>query len=356
MTDARYPAENLIATTRELFAAAGLDGGIAQVVAEILVEADLLGYSTHGLQFVPAYMKMLESGKWTTAGTPSLAADNGAALVIDGQWLPGQYVVVSALETALGRIAGHPVVTVAIKHCHNISCLATYAKRGAEAGYLTIVAASAPGNAVVAPAGGREGRLSTSPFAAGIPARSESHGHPILFDTATSAVTNRAIERARREGTRLPYMSLVDADGQATDDPEAIYTDPPGAILPMGGMETGHKGYLLSLLIEALTSALAGYGRAPGEKPASGNTVFLQLIDPAGFGGAEAFAHETGYLADSLRATPPMDAARPVRAPGDRAYALWHEQTANGVQLHPEILPRMAPLLEKYGISMPAAL
>ena len=349
-TPTRYAADALIGTTRELFAAAGLDSDIAQVVAEILVEADLLGYSTHGLQFVPAYMSALEAGKWATSGEPEIVADSGAALRLDAQRLPGQWATVKAVELALGRAKDHPVVTVAMGRSHNISCLATYCRRAALEGVMAIVTTSAPANAVVAPAGGKAPRLATSPIAAAIPAP----GHPILFDTATSAVTNRLIERTRREGGQLPFKALVDNEGNATTDPEAIYTDPPGAILPMGGMETGHKGYVISVLIEALTSGLAGWGRS--EEGSFGNNVFIQLINPGAFSGIDAFTRETGYLAESCRTAPAMDPDNPVRMPGDRAAAMWADQSANGIQLHPEILPRMAPLLEKYGIDAPTPL
>ncbi|MBT6096518.1 MAG: Ldh family oxidoreductase [Rhodospirillaceae bacterium] len=343
----RYPHQSLIETTTSLFTAGGLDTPIARVVAEILVEADLLGYSTHGLQFVPAYMAALEAGKWTTSGKPEIVADTGAALRLDAHGLPGQWATVKALELALQRRKEHPVVTVAMGRSHNISCLATYCRRAAVQGVMAIVTTSAPGNAVVAPAGGKAPRLSTSPIAAAIP----TTAHPILFDTATSATTNRMIERTRREGGQLPYAALVDADGNPTTDPEAVYSQPPGAILPMGGTETGHKGFAISILIEALTSGLAGWGRA--EAGAFGNNVFLQLIDPAAFSGVDAFTAETGDLADRCRDAAAMDPDAPVRMPGDRAHAMWLDQMANGVELHAEILPRMMPLLEKYGIDAP---
>jgi LDH2 family malate/lactate/ureidoglycolate dehydrogenase len=353
----RYRHDDLIAAAAGLYRSAGLDGEIARVVAEILVEADLLGYTTHGLQFMPAYLAQLEGGKWTTSGAPEIVADNGAALRLDGRGLPGQWNVVKALELALERstVSGgaHPVVSVAIGRSQNISCLATYCRRAAEAGAMALLVTSSPGATGVAPAGGRGMALSTSPIAAGIPARSKSHDHPILFDMATSATTNRALERTRREGGKLPYKSLVDADGNPTDDPEAFYTEPPGAILPMGGIETGHKGTAISILIEALTSGLAGWGRAPGEEKSFGNNVFLQLIDPGAFAGADAFTTETGHLAETIRNVPPMAGTDAVRVPGDRAYRLWREQTEKGVELHPEILPRMAPWFEKYGVAAP---
>ena len=81
----------------------------------------------------------------------------------------------------------------------------------------------------------------------------------------------------------MPGKWLVDNRGEATDDPAALKASPPGAILPLGGLDRGHKGFGLGLMVEALTAGLGGYGRA--DKPTSwGASVFLQMIDPEAFG------------------------------------------------------------------------
>ena len=347
----RYSHRDLTTCTAALFERAGLDSEIAHVVAEVLIEADLMGYDTHGLQFVPAYLLAIEDGRTRRSGQPEILKDAGAALVIDGRFLPGQWVVRHALDRALERIADHPTVTVSICRSQNISCLATYAKRAADRGVMAILAASAPGNAVVAPQGGREPRLSTNPLAMGIPTNTT----PILIDTSTASVTNRQVERTRRAGVRLPDPWLVNSEGKLSDDPEALYTDPPGAILPAGGESQGHKGFALSILVEVLTSGLAGAGRSTPEL-AGGNHVFLQLLDPDAFGGGAAFERETGFLADYCRETTPIDPNQPVRMPGDRAHARWAEQRANGMTLQPEILHRMMPWFDKYGLAAPQPL
>jgi len=348
MTD-RYAAADLTVAAKTLFEKAGAAAPIAQAMADILVEADLLGYGTHGLQFVSAYLAAMEGGKTAREGEPEIVIDNGSALVLDGKGLPGQWVMVRAL--ALARAKDNPMVGIAIRNTANISCLATYARRAALKGYFAIVAASAPTTRAVAPFGGASPVIGTNPFAVGMPGRD----HPILIDTSAAAVTNRAIERAQRLGEKLPFPALVGADGQVSDDPAVLKTDPPGAIRPAGGDEAGHKGFALGLLVEALTSGLAGLGRA-SDKPPAGNAVYLQLIDPRGFAGADAFARETGVLADLCRAAVPCDPARPVRVPGDRAAAMFAEQSTAGVALHPEIMDRMQPLLEKYGIPVPKPL
>lgn len=343
----RYRHTDLINCTAALFERAGLDAPIAGAVAEILVEAELLGYRTHGLQFVPAYIAGVESGRTARNGDPAILRDHESALLLDARSLPGQWVVVRALDMALERLGDNAVMCVAVRGSENISCLATYVKRAAARGVMAILTTSSPGNAAVAPFGGREARYSTNPIAIGIP----TDGTPILIDTSTSSTTNRLIERTRRAGERLARPWLIDNKGRPTDDPAAFFADPPGAIMPAGGLDQGHKGFAFAILVEALTSGLAGAGRADA---ASGSNLFLQLIDPAAFGGLDTFRRETGFFAARCRDTPPLDPAAPVRMPGDRAMALHDEQVANGVTLHPEILPRMQPLLEKYEVPMPA--
>ena len=345
----RFAATDLIQVTADLFAAAGAGRPVARAMAEILVEADLLGYSTHGLQFVPAYLAAMEGGKTTPDGEPEVVVDNGAALVLDGKGLPGQWVMVRALDMALERVGSAPIICIAIRNTANISCLATYARRAALRGYVALVAASAPTTKAVAPFGGAGPVYSTNPFAIGIP----SPDHPILIDTSAAAVTNRGIERAERLGRKLPFPALVAADGRASDDPADFRNG--GAILPAGGEEAGHKGFALGLLVEVLTSGLSGLGRSSA-KPPAGNTVYLQLIDPAGFAGPEALTRETGVLAELCRAATPRDPARPVRVPGDRAAALFAEQSSKGVALHPEIMGLLRPCLEKYGLPVPRAM
>jgi L-lactate dehydrogenase len=53
----RYRAADLVAYAAELFAAAGCDGDKPGVIAAGLVEADLLGHTTHGLALAPAYLR-----------------------------------------------------------------------------------------------------------------------------------------------------------------------------------------------------------------------------------------------------------------------------------------------------------
>ena len=95
-------------------------------------------------------------------------------------------------------------------------------------------------------------------------------------------------DRLRREGKRFPGHWALDDAGRPTDDPAVLFAQQPGTLLPAGGIDHGHKGYGLALMIEALTQGLGGFGRA--EAPTGwGGSVFVQVTDPTAFGGSEAF-------------------------------------------------------------------
>jgi LDH2 family malate/lactate/ureidoglycolate dehydrogenase len=343
----RYAAADLITFATQLLARAGLT--YAATVAEILVEADLMGHSTHGLNLLPAYLRELETGAMTKSGEPIIVNDTGAAVTWDGSYLPGPWLVTTAIDLAMERLAAHPVVTVAIRQSHHIACLATYLKRATDRGYLLLLAASDPREKAVAPYGGIQPLYSPNPIAAGIP----TQGDPILIDISASTTANGVVSRYHQRGERLPHEWLLDTDGNVTDDPAVMFSTPRGSVLPLGGTDLGYKGFALGLLVEALTSALAGGGRTT-EPDRWGSSVFLQMLNPAAFGGLDRFTAETEWLADASRNNPTKPGNPPVRLPGFRALQLRAEQLARGIALYPTILPNLQSWAEKLEVAPPA--
>jgi LDH2 family malate/lactate/ureidoglycolate dehydrogenase len=114
----------------------------------------------------------------------------------------------------------------------------------------------------------------------------------------------------------------------------------------------GYKGFALGLLVEALTAALGGHGRSDEPKQ-WGASVFLQVLDPAAFGGSARFIRETEWLAEACRTNPTKPGEPPVRLPGSRALQLRAEQLEKGVALYPGIMQTLEPWAEALGIPLP---
>jgi L-lactate dehydrogenase len=346
----RYPAAALVELASALLIRVGARDDIAHDVADVLVAGDLLGHTTHGLAQLPGYLAELDSGGMTKSGAPSIVAARPAAQTWDGGRLPGPWLTLRALEVATVMAREYGTGIVVIRRSHHIACLAAYLKRATDAGMMAIICSSDPAGASVAPFGAVSPVFTPNPIAAGIP----TLGDPILLDVSASYTTNGLTTRLHDAGRKLEHAWLQDAQGNATDDPAVLFSEPKGTLLPLGGLDAGHKGFALALLIEALTAGLSGFGRAdPSE--GWGATVFVQVIDPNALAGREAFVRQTQWLADACHAATPRAGVERVRLPGERALARMREQMRDGVELHSTILPAIAPWAEKLGVAMPAA-
>jgi LDH2 family malate/lactate/ureidoglycolate dehydrogenase len=344
----RFPVAELIAFASQLFAAAGCDGDKPDVIARGLVEADLLGHTTHGLQLAAPYLRELETQAMTATGEPDIVADRGAVATWDGRKLPGIWLTCRAMDLAVERAITFGLAAVSIRNSHHIGCLAAFLQRATDQGLLAIVACSDPATASVAPYGGRKAVFTPDPIAFGIPTESD----PILIDISASITTNGLTNRLKAEGKRFPGNWALTADGTPTDDPGALSTIPPGTLLPTGGVDHGHKGYGLALMIEALTHGLAGFGRSQSPK-GWGASVFVQVFDPAAFGGQAPFQREMEWIAAACRDNPPVPGVTAVRLPGQNGLQRKRHALAAGVELYPGILESLQPWGEKYGVSIP---
>lgn len=344
----RHAAADLVEFAFTLLARTGLDADKARTTAEVLVEGDLLGHDTHGLALLAAYLDDAEKGKMRRTGEPAVIADFPAALTWDGDRLPGPWLVRRGLAVAAERARRHGTCAVAIRRSHHIACLAAYLEPVTAQGLVAILTASDPTAMGVAPHGGRAQVFTPDPIAAAWP----TAGDPVILDISTSITTNGLTKRLATEGRKFPGPWAVDAAGVPTDDPARVFGPPPGALLPMGGLDHGHKGFALALLVEALTGGLAGFGRAD---PPEGwtATVFLQVFDPALFGGAAAFVRQTEHVATACRAVPPRPGFERVRLPGEAGLRRRADQLARGIELYPTILPSLAPWAEKLSVPMP---
>ncbi len=150
---ARYAAADLAAFGRGLLEAAGMPPDRAADVADVLVEADLLGHDTHGLNLLPIYLREIEAGSMTLTGDPLTLADRGAAVTWDGRRLPGPWLVLRAYELAAQRARLHGTGTVVIRRSHHVACLAAYLERAAAQGLVLLVYSSGPSTRTVAPFG-----------------------------------------------------------------------------------------------------------------------------------------------------------------------------------------------------------
>jgi L-lactate dehydrogenase len=343
-----YNPSDLINWASGLFQSRGTDTDKSDVIARILVEADLLGHDTHGLALLGPYLRKIDQGVLTPTGNFEIVSDRPAVMLWDGGGLPGPWLTYRAVAEAGKRAREFGTATVTIRRSGHIACLAAYLEEPARQGLVVEIYSSDPSVESVAPYGGKRAVFTPNPVAIAIPTSAD----PILIDISTSITTNGMSARLQSQGKRFPANWLLDNEGRPTNDPTIFDTDPPGTIQLLGGMDAGHKGYGLTLLVEAMTGGLAAYGRA--EKPEDwGATVMVRATDPEAFGGLAGFNQELDWLVSACRNNPAIDTANPVRLPGERGLARKRTALETGLRLNPLVHAAIEQLAIETSIALP---
>ena len=347
----KYKSTELISFAVNLLKSVGLPADKAKAVAEVLVEGDLLGHTTHGLALLAPYLAEIEKGSMRLEGAPVTISDFPAALTWDGNRLPGPWLVLQAMQVAIERAKLQGTCTVVIRRSHHIACLAAYHQRATDQGMLMQLHCSDPNSKSVAPFGGLDPVFTPNPVSYGLPTSSM----PILVDVSTSATTNGMTNRLYAEKKPLPAAWVMDGHGQSSTDPAVLFQEPKGTILPLGGLDSGHKGYGLSLMVEALTGGLAGHGRADPLE-GWGATVFLQIIDPNAFAGKGAYERQMDQVVANCHNSKPAKPEQQVRTPGERGLQHKAESLLKGLTLYPSIMPMLLPWASKLNVKAPQAI
>ncbi|WP_119269042.1 Ldh family oxidoreductase [Taklimakanibacter deserti] len=325
---------------------AGFPAEPARVVAKGLVEADLYGHSTHGLALLPDYVDEIASGAMTKEGAPEVVSDFGAVALWDARRLPGVWTTELAIAEAAKRARSFGLGAVCLRRSHHIACLAVFLEAPARDGLALVILSSDPSDSHVAPFGGVTPVMTPNPIAIGIPAEPD----PILIDVSTSITTAAMCARMRNAGTPLPGKWLLDKDGNVTDDANVMKDG--GSILPIGGVDHGHKGYGLSLMVEALTQGLGGFGRA--DHPTEwGASVLVLAFAPEAFGGRDAFLRQTGWLVEACAQSVVPEGKPQVRLPGQAALKRKGEAERDGLALDGVRLAGLEGLAKRFSLSLP---
>ena len=207
----------------------------------------------------------------------------------------GQSVAYRAIDRAIELADQYGIAQIAVDNAFHYLWGGGYVMEAAERGYYAYTNCTST-LAEVVPFGGKFPTLGTNPHSWGIPAY-EKGAPPIVMDWATATVAMGRVQALKREGKSLPPGAAVDANGQATTDPNEV-----AALLPFGG----HKGYGMCLLNEIFGGLIGGSiptlrGRPlgiPGEKNTA--VFYFQIVHPDALSGGN-FAHGRSQM-ENLKA------------------------------------------------------
>ena len=218
----------------------------ADAVAHTVTNAERDGSISHGLFRIPGYIKALKSKKVDGSAKPTIKEVTPVIFRCDANNGFAPLAHKDSLKLVINAAKKFGMAGVAIQRSHHFAALWPEVEEISNNGLVGLTSVSY--TPAVAPSGGTTALFGTNPIAFAWPRPGKN---PIVFDMATASMAKGEIQIAARDGHSVPLGTGLSASGELTTDASEIDK---GVLLPFGG----HKGSVISLMIELLSGPLVG--------------------------------------------------------------------------------------------------
>jgi L-2-hydroxycarboxylate dehydrogenase (NAD+) len=352
----RVPVSAALGFVRDVFVAAGCSRETAELVADVLVSADLRGVRSHGVARISYFMVRIERGTLNVCPTMTTTTGSDTTALLDADNGLGIIASSVAMDLAIDMAARHGSGFVAVANSSHFGFAGYWAERAMAQGCLGISMSNSAGR--VTPTFADESLLGTNPLSVAMGAG--PGGTDFVLDMATSAVAVGKIETALREGRSIPDGWVARDSGVPTLDEHGVLSyDAP--LLPLGGAGDeagGHKGYGLNLMVELMCGALSGTPLADRITGAAGHAPaamahFMGAIRLDGFRPEPDVHRSMAETIDIVRAAKKSPGHERVYIHGEPEQIAQRENTALGIAVTAPVRSDLERVAGQLGVAVP---
>ena len=336
---------------------AGIPEADAKIVGDVLLQADKLGFDSHGVnRFKSIYLDRIREGILNPVTNYKIVKEGPTTAVIDGQNGMGHVIAYKAMKLAIEKAKKFGMGMVTVRNSSHYGFAGYYPLMAVRENMIGITGTNARPS--IAPTFGVENMLGTNPMTFGIPS---DESFPFLLDCATSITQRGKVELYAREGKDLPKGWVIDRNGESKTNSSKVLEDlisGNAALTPLGGVgeETGgYKGYGYATVVEILSAALQQgsfmkmlIGSRDGKKIPYSVGHFFIVIDISSFTDPEHFKRTTGNILRELRASKKMPGQTRIYTAGEKENDTWLQRKDKGVPFNDELLEEFRVLCNTY--------
>ncbi|EYB83089.1 hypothetical protein Y032_0343g3064 [Ancylostoma ceylanicum] len=216
-------------------------------LADVLIEADVRGHYSHGLNRLDMYIKDCQKKVCKTDGVPKILKERAGTAWVDGLSLLGPVVGNFCMDLAVKKAKETGVGWVCAKGSNHYGIAGWYVMRAMKEGVMAMSFTNT--SPIQYPTRASVPALGTNPMAIGVNGTGDDH---FLLDMATTTVAIGKVEIAKRRGESVPETWGVEKGGKLSTNPETILGG--GGLFPLGGSEvtaewiqTSGTGYVYPL-------------------------------------------------------------------------------------------------------------
>ncbi len=337
----------------EVFQDMGMSREDSSTIAEVLLESDLMGIESHGLQRLIMYYNGIQIGRINPKAKIKVTHETPVSALIDGDDGFGHVAGKMAMQMAIDKAKKIGIGLVLVKNSTHYGIAGYYSMMAAKQGVLGMSMTNT--EALVVPTFGKTPMVGTNPIAVTMPAAP----YPLHVDMATSVVPAGKMEVYNKKGLSVPEGWIVNSEGEVTTNPgefiEIRKNKTDGGLLPLGGageLHSGHKGYALGVIVELMTAVLSG-GHTSNHVRAVPTIEkcchMFMAIDYSIFGNKEDIENGMSTYMQELRDSNKAKGQDRIWTHGEKELSNYENVRKNGLKVNQKTYEELVGICRKIG-------
>lgn len=346
MSYRKVPYENLKKFCTDVFKGYGYSQEESEDIVDVLLQADLFGIESHGVQRLIRYHRSLMQGKIHPDARASVISETPVSAVLDAHGGAGQLTAIFAMRKAIEKAKNTGIGFVIMKNTNHYGIAAYYSLMAAKEDLIGLSFTNT--EAMMPPTFGRQAMLGSNPIAVAMPA----DPYPFSYDGSTTVVPRGKLEVYNKKEEPLPNGWGVDEKGMDCNDAAVILDNiincKGGGILPVGGsspLSGSHKGYGYGMMCELFTSILTGGPTSNHWRRGETSQSFI-AIDYGMFGDKKEIRQHMSTFMQELRDSNKAEGQDRIYTHGEKEFENEKVRKTEGIPVNEKTEAEMREIAE----------
>jgi LDH2 family malate/lactate/ureidoglycolate dehydrogenase len=315
----------------------------ARDIAWVFKTMTLRGVGHHDVGSFPGVVRNLRDGVFNPRPKIKTVVSKQATAVMDADNAPGTLAAFRMTKKAIQKARKYGIGIVTMRNSNHFLGSAAYTLLAAEQDMIGITLSNTV--ASMAAHGSKDKAIGNNPWGFAV---KTGAGFPVMLDIANAYASFGKLFDYMNNNREIPSEWGLDESGENTSDPSKVLRG--GVPLPMAG----HKGFGLAIMVELLTSILAGGAITENVRMNSlegnGHSQASIVINIKHFLPMATFESRTKEMVDLLHNHEPLDPEKPVLLPGERSFNSSVKLAGEGIVLREKTVNEFNQLLDELKI------
>ena len=330
--------KNLKKIVKKIFIKYGLNKPQAEISSNYIIQAELVGASSHGLVRVKMYCNRIKKKLINHKPKIKIKKISQSIFHIDANNSIGFVAADIGIKKAIVIAKKTGIGLVGIKNSGHYGLSSFYAEQAVKKNLMVWCFTNAP--PAIAPYGSRKALFGTNPICFGTPT---GNNVPFILDTSASMINRGKIRRAEKLGLDIPSGVALDKFGKPTTNAKKALE---GVQLPIAGFKGSGLAWMVDIVSGVLTGANhGGKVKDPFDDftgPQNVGHLFL-VIKPNIFIGKNYLSQIKKNI-KAIKSLPKSSGIKQIFYPGEKKYRNYKKNLKKGIEIPKNILEEINKL------------